>query len=151
MGRESRTQRSGPKSGQSRTGRTAASSRPDGRDGGRRSGNDGRTADPSQSPEIRGRRGRAIAARCRIAVEWDAAHGDEPYDPDRFRREILPGLAGVKLVDIMAATGWSKSFASRVRAGGSVPHVSTWRALANLEFDGAAGLYSAEAVGLSTR
>jgi hypothetical protein len=89
-------------------------------------------ADPSQSREIRGRRGRAIAARRRVATEWDAAHGDEPYDPDLFRRDILPGLTDVKLTDIMAVTGWSKSFASRVRAGRSVPHVSTWTALAEL-------------------
>ena len=148
MGRESRTQRSGPKT-TSRTGRTAASSRPDGRDGGRRSGNDGRTADPSRSPGVRpraGDRGRPVDA-----VEWDAAHGDEPYDPDRFRREILPGLAGVKLVDIMAATGWSKSFASGTRRGVGATCVDVESACANLEFDGAAGLYSAEAVGLSTR
>ena len=79
------------------------------------------------------RGGRAIAIRRRIAAEWDAAHGAEPYDPDRFRRDILPGLADVKLGDIMAVTGWSKSFASRVRAGRSVPHVSTWRALAELD------------------
>jgi len=41
-------------------------------------------------------------------------------------------LADVKLADIMAVTGWSKSFASRVRAGRSVPHVSTWSALGEL-------------------
>lgn len=89
-------------------------------------------ADPSQSPEIRGRRGRAIAARRRVAAEWEAVQGDEPYDPDRFRRDILPGLADRKLTEIMAVTGWSKSFASRVRAGQSLPHVSVWRALAEL-------------------
>ena len=86
-------------------------------------------ADASQTPEVRGRRGRAIAARRRVAAEWDIAHGDEPYDPERFRRDILPALADVKLAEIMAVTGWSKSFASRVRAGRSIPHVSTWPAL----------------------
>jgi hypothetical protein len=57
---------------------------------------------------------------------------DEPYDPDRFRRDILPALAGLKLVDIMTATGWSKSFASRVRAGRSERHLSTRKTLAQL-------------------
>jgi hypothetical protein len=35
----------------------------------------------------------------------------------------------VKLTDIMAATGFSKGYASHVRAGKYTPHVSTWEAL----------------------
>jgi len=54
------------------------------------------------------------------------------YDPDLFAREILPGLAKVKLADIMEAAGISKGYASQVRAGKFTPHVSTWGAIALL-------------------
>jgi CRISPR-associated endonuclease Cas1 len=89
-------------------------------------------ADPRQSPEIRGRRGAAIAARKRALAEWSKVHGDDPYDPELFRREILPRLRTVRLSEIVEATGMSKAFASQVRAGKFTPHVSTWRALAGL-------------------
>jgi hypothetical protein len=39
----------------------------------------------------------------------------------------------VKLADIMAATGLSKTSASMVRAGRTVPHVRHWPALRSLE------------------
>jgi len=89
-------------------------------------------ADPRQAPEVRGRRGAAIAARKRALRAWDEVHPDAQYDPQLFRREILPRLQGVKLADIMAASGMSKGFASDIRRGRYMPHVSTWRALAEL-------------------
>lgn len=89
-------------------------------------------ADPAQAPEVRSRRGQAISARKRALAAWDKAHGDEPYDPDLFRRDILPKLQGVKLAAIVEATGLSKGYASTVRAGKWTPHVSTWPALAAL-------------------
>ena len=54
------------------------------------------------------------------------------YAPDLFAREILPRLAGVKLSEIVEATGMSKAFASQVRGGKFTPHVSTWESLAGL-------------------
>jgi CRISPR-associated endonuclease Cas1 len=89
-------------------------------------------ADPRQTPEVRSRRGKAIAARKRALREWDVANPGVDYDPDYFRREILPGLQGVRLADIMAAAGISKGYASNVRAGKYTPHVSTWSALSDL-------------------
>jgi CRISPR-associated endonuclease Cas1 len=86
--------------------------------------------DPRQAPEVRSRRGEAISARKRALREWDEANPGVEYDPDFFRREILPALRGVKLADIMAAAGISKGYASQVRAGRFTPHVSTWHALA---------------------
>jgi hypothetical protein len=59
-------------------------------------------------------------------------HGDDPYDPELFRREILPRLRTVRLSEIVEATGMSKAFASQVRAGKFTPHVSTWTAFAGL-------------------
>jgi hypothetical protein len=57
-------------------------------------------ADPAQAPEIRGRRGAAIAARKRALSEWDKANPDAVYDPELFRREILPRLGSVPLAEI---------------------------------------------------
>jgi transcriptional regulator with XRE-family HTH domain len=54
------------------------------------------------------------------------------YDPELFRREILPRLAGVKLSEIAEAAGCSKAYASDIRRGKWTPHVSTWPALAEL-------------------
>ena len=91
-----------------------------------------RQADPRQAPELRGRRGAAIAARKQALREWEASHPGAAYDPDLFRREILPGLQDVTLSRIMEAAGISKAFASDVRRGKYVPHVSTWDALTEL-------------------
>jgi hypothetical protein len=89
-------------------------------------------ADPAQAPEIRGRRGAAIAARKRALSEWDKANPDTVYDPELFRREILPRLASVKLSEIAEAAACSKAYASDIRRGKWTPHVSTWAALAAL-------------------
>jgi|SRR5271166_3786338 len=89
-------------------------------------------ADPRHGPEVRKARGDAIASRKRAIREWDEANPDIAYDPDLFRREILPGLVSIRLTDIMAAAGISKGYASQIRAGKATPHVSTWGALARL-------------------
>ncbi|MGA3354878.1 MAG: CRISPR-associated endonuclease Cas1 [Acidimicrobiales bacterium] len=89
-------------------------------------------ADPAQAPEIRGRRGAAIAARKRALAEWDKANPDVVYDPEMFRRNILPRLATVKLMDIAEAAGCCKASASDIRRGKWTPHVSTWKALSEL-------------------
>jgi hypothetical protein len=89
-------------------------------------------ADPAQVPEIRGRRGAAIAARKRALSEWDKANPGTVYDPKLFRREILPRLALVKLSEIAEAASCSKAYAADIRRGKWTPHVSTWAALAGL-------------------
>jgi CRISPR-associated protein Cas1 len=89
-------------------------------------------ADPAQTPALRASRGAAISARKRALRDWEQGHPEVIYDPDLYRREILPRLQGVKLTDIAQAAGISKGFASNVRAGKYVPHVSTWAALAAL-------------------
>ncbi|MGO9334146.1 MAG: CRISPR-associated endonuclease Cas1 [Acidimicrobiales bacterium] len=89
-------------------------------------------ADPAQAPEIRGRRGAAIAARKRALAEWDKANPGAVYDPELFGRDILSRLATVKLMDIAEAAGCSKASASDIRRGKWTPHVSTWAALAAL-------------------
>ena len=89
-------------------------------------------ADPGQTPAIRATRNAAIAARKRALAEWEEANPGVAYDPELFRREILPGLADVPLKAIMQATGMSKASASDARRGKHTPHVSTWAALAGL-------------------
>lgn len=61
--------------------------------------------------------------------EWEQVNPGLGYDPDLFRREILPGLAAVKLAEIMEAAGVSKGVgldhpvrevhAARVDVGGA--------------------------------
>jgi CRISPR-associated endonuclease Cas1 len=89
-------------------------------------------ADPAQASEIRGRRGAAIAARKRALSEWDKANPGAVYDPELFRRDILPRLASVRLSEIAEATGCCKASASDIRRGKWTPHVSTWSGLATL-------------------
>ena len=89
-------------------------------------------ADPAQSPEIRSRRGQAISARKRALANWSDSHPEIAYDPELFRRDILPKLADVKLTEIMEAACCSKGSASDIRRGKWAPHVSTWAALAEL-------------------
>lgn len=54
------------------------------------------------------------------------------YDPGWFRRDIWPKLASVPLKAIVEAIGCSKASGSDIRRGKRSPHVSTWRALAEL-------------------
>lgn len=89
-------------------------------------------ADPAQAPEILGRRGAAIAARKRALAEWEQASPCAVHDPELFHREILPRLAGVKLREIVEATGFSEAYATDIRRGKWTPHVSTWGALSTL-------------------
>jgi len=88
--------------------------------------------DPRHAPGVRKARGTAISSRKRAIREWEEANPDAAYDPEFFRRDVLPRLGSVKLADIMAAAGISKGYASQVRAGKATPHVSTWGALARL-------------------
>ena len=48
----------------------------------------------------------------RPLAEWERTNPGTVHDPEWFRRDVLPRLAGVKLVEIAKATGLSKSYAS---------------------------------------
>ena len=54
------------------------------------------------------------------------------YDPELFRRDILPRLGTVPLAEIVAAAGCSQASASDYRRGKWTPHVSTWATLGKL-------------------
>jgi CRISPR-associated protein Cas1 len=87
---------------------------------------------PGQDEQTRRRRGRAIAASRAELERWKSDHPDARTDPEAFRREVLPLLRGVKLTEIMRATGMAKSSASMVRSGRRVPALRHWSALAAL-------------------
>jgi len=87
---------------------------------------------PSQARETRQRRGRAIAESRAELERWKADHPGLTGDPDDFRRNILPGLAEIKLAEIVTACGVSKSTASTIRSGRHVPALRHWSALARL-------------------
>ena len=58
-----------------------------------------------------------IAARKRALSEWDRSNPGVVYDPELFRREILPSLASVTLSEVAEAAGCSKASASDIRRG----------------------------------
>jgi len=78
------------------------------------------------------RRKAGVASHRAAQKEWEAAHGGEVFDPEWFRREVLPRLERVSLVTIARETGISTSAASRVRSGKQLPHPRHWEALIRL-------------------
>ena len=86
---------------------------------------------PSQSREVRRRRGRSIAMARSELERWKAEHPHANAHPSAFER-IREGLAAVTLRQIMAATGVSKATASGWRSGRHVPALRHWEALAEL-------------------
>jgi hypothetical protein len=63
---------------------------------------------------------------------WRAEHPDERGDPEEFRRTILPGLANIKLAEMMSTCGVSKTTASQWRAGQTTPSYRHWETLRRL-------------------
>jgi CRISPR-associated endonuclease Cas1 len=83
---------------------------------------------PINTDDIGADRQRAIMMqRQRTNRDWSG-----PADDREFKRDILPGLQGVTLRRIMAATGLSKRFASQIRRGLAIPHRRHWDALSAL-------------------
>jgi hypothetical protein len=87
---------------------------------------------PAQSAEVRRRRGRAIAAAVHGVRDWEAEHPDTARPSPESFAPIRKRLALVKLAEIMAATGLSKSTASQIRSGRVIPHARHWSALSEL-------------------
>jgi CRISPR-associated endonuclease Cas1 len=89
-------------------------------------------AQPGQDQSTRARRGKAIAASRAELERWKAEHTNAKASDERFEEAILPGLAKVKLADIMAACGVAKSTASTIRSGQHIPARRHWNALEGL-------------------
>ena len=70
--------------------------------------------------------------------EWDKANPGAAYDPELFRRDILPRLATVKLSEIAEAAGCSKAYACRTsgeESGRLTCRLGPRAELANVEFE----------------
>ena len=81
-----------------------------------------------RSPEAGAKRRVAMTEVRRADVAWNQRH-TEPPDPDLYRLEILPGIQEMKLTELAARTGLTKSACSRIRSGEVVPHARHWEAL----------------------
>lgn len=73
------------------------------------------------------KRMRALRAANRA---WELRHGRP--DPEEFGIRVLPGLQGVKLHQLSAATGLSRAMCTKIRGGKVVPHPRYWAALEGL-------------------
>jgi hypothetical protein len=54
------------------------------------------------------------------------------HDPELFRREELPKLAGARFTEIACAAGCPRAYTSNFGRGKWIPHASTWQGLALL-------------------
>jgi len=86
--------------------------------------------DPTHTPEARARRAASFADTKQANLAWERQHPDASTDTETFRRNVLPGLADVRLSTLMRATGLTQSACSVIRAGKHTPHPRHWAALA---------------------
>jgi len=100
---------------------------------------------PGHARETRRRRGQSIAATRAELERWKVEHPDDFADPQQFRDDILPGLANLRLRDIMTSCGISKASASTIRSGKHVPAHRHWAKLAALAGGQSAGSQTAPA------
>jgi hypothetical protein len=105
---------------------------------------------PAQSAEVRRRRGRAIAVVVAGVHDWKAEHPDAARPSAEVFAPIREGLDGVKVADIMAATGLSKTTASQIRSGRVLPHVRHWPAVTELAHGRVLGATEAPAYGMGS-
>lgn len=73
------------------------------------------------------RRGNAIAERWAETKAWRGSK--DPADAEIFRRDVWPGIKWLPVPRIVAATGLSHSYCSRIRQGRVVPHPRHWESL----------------------
>jgi hypothetical protein len=89
--------------------------------------------DPSTTPEVLARRS-LLSTRNRLA---ESAWVDDGSDySDEHWLEIVPGLQQVRVGEIMAVCGVSKSYASLLRNGKRKPHSRHWPHLIQLAGSG---------------
>lgn len=90
-----------------------------------------RGADPTATPEARGRMRQRRVEQLEADRRWEEANPNMPAR-DVFENEVLPGLENVPLRAMEAATGLSKRQCSRIRRGEHTPHPRHWLALCQL-------------------
>jgi hypothetical protein len=66
------------------------------------------------------------------AMAWDRSNPAGEHNRQAFDEQVRPGLAGVTIAAMVAATGLSPSYCSRIRSGPVTPHPMHWATLRNL-------------------
>jgi hypothetical protein len=84
------------------------------------------------SPEVNAHR--AEKTRCNNLARWGWAASSQPawLTNEFYETKIYPLLANVPRSEISTALGVSKTYASEIRAGKSLPHPRHWQTLAKL-------------------
>jgi len=80
---------------------------------------------PGLSEAANRARGRRVAEHRRAAAAWSGAQ----RDPADFRRQVLPGLAGLSARQVASRAGISVSYAAAILRGERVPHPRLWASL----------------------
>lgn len=89
--------------------------------------------DPAVSEAARVKRMQKMKGHAEDLRRWKGPQSD----PEVFKREILPGLADVRVATIAKSTGLSPVYCSMIRSGRYVPHPRHWDRLRNLGTDSA--------------
>jgi hypothetical protein len=125
MTRDGRRSAERPVGGQGRSSRPRRGQRPVGREFTK---GDVPDRSPQRSPEAGAKRRRAMREVLRADRAWARKHSGVP-DLAFYRQDVLPAIQGVKLTDLVAQTGLTKSACSKIRSGAVVPHARHWEAL----------------------
>jgi CRISPR-associated endonuclease Cas1 len=88
--------------------------------------------DPSHGGEAGRRRAVKVAESRRAAAEWERSNGPAG-DPEVFRREVLPRLAGLSASRLADLTGLSRPYCASIVRGERVPHPRWWEALRQID------------------
>ena len=81
--------------------------------------------DPAHGGQAAQTRGRKNAAHQEAVKAWNGP----TLNPSVFREQILPGLRGLPIQLLVAATGLSEHYCSLIRLGKKVPHPRHWDSL----------------------
>jgi hypothetical protein len=87
--------------------------------------------DPAQTNDAKAKRVAAYKARRAAARAWGRKNPG-PHDPEVYRTEILPLLAGVTSSRMMRATGLTSGYCWKIRRGERIPHPMYSRLLKDL-------------------
>lgn len=61
-------------------------------------------------------------------LAWEHEH-PERADDERYRREVLPNLAGRSTLEISRMTGMSVAYCAKLKRGELIPHPRLWGSL----------------------
>jgi CRISPR-associated protein Cas1 len=83
--------------------------------------------DPAHGGDVALIRGEKWRERRSLEREWERVHGKS--DPETFRSEVLPKLAGIPTRRLVEVTGLTRAYCARVLKGESIPHPRWWASI----------------------